>query len=63
MLWLRIVRPDIYEKVYKFVNIPEYLIHLMTGEYVTDHTYGSRSNLMNLRTREWDDRLLELISN
>ena len=60
MLWLRIVRPDIYEKVYKFVNIPEYLIHLMTGEYVTDHTYGSRSNLMNLRTREWDDRLLEL---
>lgn len=60
MMWIRLVRPEIYKDVFKFVNIPEYLIHLMTGEYVTDHTYGSRSNLMNLRTREWDDRLLEL---
>lgn len=60
MAWIRQERPDIYEKVYKLVNIPEYLIHIMTGKYVTDFTYGSRSNLMNLRECRWDDELLKL---
>ena len=29
-----------------------------TGNWITDATYGSRSLLMNLKTREWDDELL-----
>lgn len=60
MSWLKQTRPDIYQKAEKLVNIPEYLIHLMTGEYVTDHTYGSRSNLMNLETCCWDSVLLDI---
>lgn len=60
MTWVKQNRPDIYKKVHKFVNIPEYIMHRMTGEYYTDHTYGSRSNLMNLRERKWDSDLLEL---
>lgn len=60
MRWIKSERPDIYNAAYKLVNIPEYLIHLMTGEFVTDYTYGSRSNLMNIRTCSWDEELLEL---
>lgn len=60
MAWIRKERPDIYEAAYKLVNIPEYLIYLMTGEFVSDYTYGSRSNLMNLRERCWDKKLLEI---
>ena len=44
----------------RFVNIPEYLMYRMTGGFASDYTYGSRSNLMNLRERRWDPRLLEL---
>lgn len=60
MAWVRQKHPEIYERVYKFVNIPEYLIHSMTGRYVTDYTYGSRSNLMNLRKCRWDETLLAI---
>lgn len=60
MAWVRRERPEIYDKVYKLVNIPEYLIHIMTGVYVTDYTYGSRTNLMNLKKCEWDPELLAI---
>lgn len=60
MAWVKAYHPDIYKNVYKFVNVPEYVIYLMTGEFRTDTTYGSRSNLMNLRKRSWDPELLKL---
>ena len=34
-------------------------MYLMTGDFVTDTTYGSRSHLMNLRDCKWDPELLE----
>jgi len=60
MAWLRQERPEIYEKTYKFLVVPDYLLYLLTGELATDHTYGSRSLLMNLHTRKWDTDLLKL---
>ena len=60
MSWIRKKRPEIYKRTYKLLNIPEYLIHMMTGEYVTDYTYASRSNLMNIRKNKWDTELLRL---
>lgn len=60
MTWIRENQPEIYEKTYKFMVIPDYLNYLMTGEVCTDYTYGSRSLLMNLRTHEWDDELLRI---
>jgi xylulokinase/glycerol kinase len=58
--WLRQHEPAIYARAHKFLVIPDYLVFLITGKFVTDHTYGSRSLLMNLATRQWDDELLHL---
>ncbi len=60
MTWIRENEPDIYSHTAKFVVIPDYVNYLMTGELSTDWTYGSRSNLMNIYTHEWDDELLEI---
>ncbi len=60
MGWILKNRPDVCERLYKLVNIPEYVMHHMTGEYKTDVTYASRSHLMNLRTRKWDKEMLRL---
>ena len=60
MTWFRRNEPEKYKKVYKFLNIPEYIIHLMTGGFESDVTYGSRTGLMNLAGKQWDDRLLAL---
>ncbi len=60
MKWMRQNQPELYEKAYKLTVIPDYLVYHMTGNFYTDHTYGSRSLLMNLKTCQWDPRLLEL---
>lgn len=60
MTWIREYAPDIYKQTYKFLNIPEYVIHLITGEFHSDVTYASRSGLMNLRERRWDEEILKL---
>lgn len=60
MTWIRENRPEIYQKTYKFMVIPDYLNYLMTGEICTDHTYGSRSLLMNIHTHKWDQELLDI---
>ncbi len=60
MMWIRKHNPQLYQAAKRLVVIPDYIIHEMTGNWVTDATYGSRSLLMNLRTRKWDDELLKL---
>lgn len=60
MTWIRENRPEVYKKTYKFLVIPDYLIYLMTGELCTDYTYGSRSLLMNMHSKQWDPELLEI---
>lgn len=58
MAWVEREMPEVAERCHKYVTIPEYLIHVMTGSWVTDETYASRSSLMNIRTRRWDSELL-----
>lgn len=60
MTWFRKNEPELYEKTYKICTIADFIVHEITGQYRTDHTYGARSLLMNIRTRAWDDRLLDL---
>lgn len=60
MQWIRRELPDIYKKTYKFMVIPDYVIYLLTGQMCTDHTYGSRSQIMNLKSAAWDKELLKI---
>lgn len=60
LTWIRRERPDVYEKTYKFLVVPDYLVYLLTGNLCTDYTYGSRTLLMNIRTCQWDEELMEL---
>lgn len=58
--WYQRHYPENDHKVHKYLTIVDYLIHIMTGRYVTDYTYGSRTLLMDLRTCQWNDSLLDL---
>jgi glycerol kinase len=44
-----------------FGTIDSWLAWRLTGEHVTDASNASRTLLMDLRTRDWDDGLCELI--
>ena len=60
MLWLRRTNPQLYDKAEKIVGIHDYLLYLCTGRLVTDATLASRTCLMDSRTLQWSDRLLEI---
>lgn len=60
MLWIHNNLPDIYSDCDTLAIIPEYLIYSMTGERVLDYSYGSRSQLMNIKTNTWDQELLDI---
>lgn len=60
MAWYRQQEPENYRKTRKLCTIADYLTWFMTGSFVTDASYGSRSLLMDLRTHTWDPELLAL---
>ncbi len=37
ILWLKRNRPDIYARTHKFLNSTSFLVHRLTGRFVTDH--------------------------
>lgn len=43
-----------------FGNMDTWLIWKLTGRHVTDVTNASRTMLMNLKTLDWDDEILEI---
>jgi glycerol kinase len=44
-----------------FGNMDTYVLWKMTGEFKTDVTNASRTQLMNLESLTWDDELLEIL--
>ena len=61
MLWIKRNEPERYQKAAHLAVIPDFLIYQITGTWVTDATYASRSLLMNLYSRQWDEELLALL--
>lgn len=60
MKWFKTERPDIYRHAWKMVGIQDYLLFLLTGRLVTDRSLASRTNLFDLKLREWSDMLITL---
>lgn len=60
MAWIEKEEPGLAARSARYVTIPELLIHQMCGEWAIDQTYASRSNLMDIRLRDWSTELLDL---
>lgn len=60
MKWLKENQREIYDAASKLLVIPDYLVYIMSGKFVSDQTYGSRSLLMNLKSGTWDHDQLAL---
>ncbi len=58
MRWFYRHRPELLPQVHKFIGVHEYILYLLTGSLVTDHSVASRSNLFDLHSLQYDDELL-----
>lgn len=56
---LRRETPEVYEKAYKFLMIPEYLMFKLTGKMVAEYTNCSTTSMINAKTYDWDDEIFE----
>lgn len=56
--WLKAEKPSIYEQAHKLIGFHEYLLYLVTGQFLTDTTIAGRSGLMDVRTLQWSPELL-----
>jgi xylulokinase len=58
ILWLKRNRPDVYAKARKFLNATSFLVHRLTGRFVTDHYSAANvAPLYDFDRRIWTDAL------
>ena len=62
MRWLKENCPEAYNKAHKMVGVYEFLLFILTGKFITDHSLASRTNLFNLKKLEWDEEMLGLFN-
>ncbi|MEG2395073.1 MAG: FGGY-family carbohydrate kinase, partial [Ruthenibacterium sp.] len=60
LMWIRDNEPDIFRQCYKMMQPKDYIIHRLTGKFVTDYSDASGTNCLDLDKLEWSDRLLDL---
>ncbi len=58
--WFKEHLTDVYNKAYKALVVPDYLINVMTGAFTSEKTYGSRTGVMNIHSLEYDEEMLRL---
>jgi xylulokinase len=58
ILWLKRNRPDIYARAHKFLNSTSFLVHRLTGRFITDHyTAANASPLYLIDEQTWSSAL------
>lgn len=56
--FLRTLSPDVFDQAHAFVTYAEFMAMKLCGECVIDVTMASRTMAYDLRTGDWDERLL-----
>ncbi|MGI6254669.1 MAG: rhamnulokinase [Acutalibacter sp.] len=51
--------PELLERAQRLLMVPEYLTYRLTGRMENEYTNASTTGLVNARTKEWDQELLE----
>lgn len=61
ILWFKNNLPDIYEKTYKFLLVHDFIVHKLTGRFVTDYSNASRTMLFNIERLKWSSNIAESV--
>lgn len=60
LLWIRENEPDVYENAYKVLNAKDYIAFMLTGQFATDYTDAGGTELFDINTLRWSDRIADL---
>ena len=58
ILWFKENDKATFTKAYKFIGIKEYIFFKLFGEFLIDTSVASATGMLNLKTLEWEERIL-----
>ncbi|HEX8675863.1 MAG TPA: gluconokinase, partial [Segetibacter sp.] len=61
LLWIKEYQPDIFNTAFKFIGIKEYIFYKLFGNFVVDTSIASATGLLNIKTLQWDQDILNFI--
>ena len=59
IMWLRNHEPDVFAQAHSFLQAKDFIVARLTGEFVTDYSDASGTNLYDLQARAWSPIMLE----
>jgi xylulokinase len=60
LMWVKRHEPEVYARTYKMLHAKDYLNYRLTGVMVTDYSDASGTNVLDLDTLRWSERLVSL---
>jgi sugar (pentulose or hexulose) kinase len=61
ILWLRRNEPDLFRRTHKFLLLEDFLLHRLTGQFVTERALQGSSLLLDIVAKEWHRPILDFI--
>lgn len=61
LTWMKLHRPDVLEKATHILSIKDYLRYKLTGEFATEPTDASNTNLFNLYSKSFDSEIFRIL--
>ena len=58
-MWIKNNEPEVYGKTYKMLNAKDYVIHKLTGEFLSDFTDASGTNAYAITENKWSEKVLD----
>jgi xylulokinase len=60
LMWVRKHEPEIYAKTHKMLHAKDYMNFRLTGVMASEYSDASGTNVMDLSTRRWSGKLIEI---
>ena len=58
LVWLQQQRPDVFAEADRFADLKSFLLETLTGQFVTEPSIASATQLLNIHEADWDDEIL-----
>nr|WP_287070087.1 xylulokinase [Pyrobaculum sp.] len=59
IMWLKTHEYNVFRQVYKFLQAKDFIIHRLTGQWVTDYSDACGTGLLDIRTKQWSEQMLK----
>lgn len=59
IMWIRKHEYNVFRQSYKFLQAKDFIIHRLTGKWVTDYSDACGTGLLDIKSKQWSERMLK----